>query len=62
MAIEQDIAQTLDGLERAMETTIREFEVVLASRTQLLSSANAPADAKAATTSLTLKPPEGQKH
>jgi len=54
-AIEQRIAQTIDGLERAMGTTFREFEVVLASRTQLLSSANAPADASAASTALVLK-------
>ncbi|KAH0286860.1 hypothetical protein M436DRAFT_66176 [Aureobasidium namibiae CBS 147.97] len=51
-AIEQRIAQTIDGLEKAMGTTFREFQVVLASRSQLLSSANAPADASAASTAL----------
>jgi hypothetical protein len=39
-----------------MGTTFREFEVVLASRTQLLTSTNAPVDINAATTALILKP------
>ncbi|KAI4757890.1 hypothetical protein E4T52_10031 [Aureobasidium sp. EXF-3400] len=55
-AIERRIAQTIDGLEKAMGTTFREFDVVIASRTQLLTSTNAPVDVNAATTALILKP------
>jgi hypothetical protein len=54
--IERRIAQSIQGLEKAMGTTFREFEVVLDSRTQLLKSTNAPADASAASTALILKP------
>jgi hypothetical protein len=54
--IERRIAQSIQGLEKAMGTTFREFEVVLDSRTQLLKSTNAPADASAASTALIPKP------
>ncbi|KAI4850135.1 hypothetical protein E4T44_02928 [Aureobasidium sp. EXF-8845] len=54
--IEQRIAQNIESLEKAMQTTYREFQVVLASRTQLLTSTKAPADANAASTAIILKP------
>ncbi|KAI4850100.1 hypothetical protein E4T44_02942 [Aureobasidium sp. EXF-8845] len=53
--IEQRIAQNIESLEKAMQTTYREFQVVLASRTQLLTSTKAPADANAASTAIVLK-------
>jgi hypothetical protein len=49
------IAQNIESLEKAMQTTYREFQVVLASRTQLLTSTKAPADANAASTAIVLK-------
>jgi hypothetical protein len=55
-AIERRIAQSIEGLEKAMGTTVREFEVVIASRTQFLNSTNAPAHDDAASTALILKP------
>jgi hypothetical protein len=54
--IEQRIAQNIESLEMAMQTTYREFKVVLASRTQLLTGTEAPADANAASTAIILKP------
>jgi hypothetical protein len=53
--IEHRIAQNIESLEKAMQTTYREFQVVLASRTQLLTSTKAPADANAASTAIVLK-------
>jgi hypothetical protein len=54
-AIEHRIAQNIESLEKAMKTTFSEFKYVLASRTKLLASANAPTDANAASTALILK-------
>jgi hypothetical protein len=54
-AIEHRIAQNIESLEKAMLTTHREFQFVLVSRTERLTSANEPADANAASTAIVLK-------
>ncbi|THX15432.1 hypothetical protein D6D13_01982 [Aureobasidium pullulans] len=48
--IEKRITESIEGLERAMHTTSREFQVVLASRAELLTTTAAAAAAAAATT------------
>ncbi|THY75922.1 hypothetical protein D6C87_04054 [Aureobasidium pullulans] len=57
--IEKRITESIEGLERAMHTTSREFQVVLASRAELLTTTAAAAAATTASagpTAVIVKP------
>jgi len=56
--IEKRITESIEGLERAMHTTSREFQVVLASRAELLTTTAVAAatTASAGPTAVIVKP------